>query len=67
MSPRNLLAAGRLRPIAGMPVIEVWESRMTIVLKRSMATGYADVQNPFFLRTAPECFSVMRRNGYTKY
>uniref|UniRef100_UPI001601FB6B Re/Si-specific NAD(P)(+) transhydrogenase subunit beta n=1 Tax=Nocardioides stalactiti TaxID=2755356 RepID=UPI001601FB6B len=33
-------------PIAGMPVIEVWNARDVIVFKRSMATGYAGVQNP---------------------
>ena len=35
-------------PIAGMPVLEVWKGHTTIVLKRSMATGYAGVQNPLF-------------------
>jgi H+-translocating NAD(P) transhydrogenase subunit beta len=35
-------------PIAGMPVLQVWKSRATIVLKRSMATGYAGVENPLF-------------------
>ncbi len=37
-------------PIAGMPVLEVWKSAITIVLKRSMATGYAGVQNPLFFK-----------------
>ncbi|KAA1421734.1 Re/Si-specific NAD(P)(+) transhydrogenase subunit beta [Nocardioides humilatus] len=37
-------------PIAGMPVIEVWNARDVIVFKRSMATGYAGVQNPLFFR-----------------
>jgi NAD(P) transhydrogenase subunit beta len=37
-------------PIAGMPVLEVWKGRTTIVLKRSMATGYAGVQNPLFYK-----------------
>nr|WP_271209052.1 Re/Si-specific NAD(P)(+) transhydrogenase subunit beta [Rhodococcus wratislaviensis]GLK33501.1 NAD(P) transhydrogenase subunit beta [Rhodococcus wratislaviensis] len=37
-------------PIAGMPVLRVWESADVIVFKRSMATGYAGVQNPLFFR-----------------
>ena len=37
-------------PIAGMPVLEVWEAHDVIVFKRSMATGYAGVQNPLFFR-----------------
>jgi H+-translocating NAD(P) transhydrogenase subunit beta len=37
-------------PIAGMPVLEVWKARDVIVFKRSMATGYAGVQNPLFFR-----------------
>ncbi len=36
-------------PIAGMPVLECWKSAATIVLKRSMATGYAGVGNPLFI------------------
>ena len=35
-------------PIAGMPVLECWKGEVSIVLKRSMATGYAGVQNPLF-------------------
>ncbi|MBD3689721.1 Re/Si-specific NAD(P)(+) transhydrogenase subunit beta [Nanchangia anserum] len=35
-------------PIAGMPVLHVWEARKVIVFKRSMNTGYAGVQNPLF-------------------
>ena len=37
-------------PIAGMPVMECWKGKTTIVLKRSMATGYAGVQNPLFFK-----------------
>ncbi|MBS42680.1 MAG: NAD(P)(+) transhydrogenase (Re/Si-specific) subunit beta [Nocardioides sp.] len=37
-------------PIAGMPVLEVWNARDVIVFKRSMAVGYAGVQNPLFFR-----------------
>jgi NAD(P) transhydrogenase subunit beta len=37
-------------PIAGMPVLTVWEARNVIVFKRSMATGYAGVQNPLFFK-----------------
>lgn len=37
-------------PIAGMPVLKVWEAGNVIVFKRSMATGYAGVQNPLFFK-----------------
>ncbi len=37
-------------PIAGMPVLRVWEARNVIVFKRSMASGYAGVPNPLFYR-----------------
>ena len=36
-------------PIAGMPVLQCWKGNHTIVLKRSMATGYAGVSNPMFV------------------
>ncbi|MGZ4544259.1 MAG: Re/Si-specific NAD(P)(+) transhydrogenase subunit beta [Blastococcus sp.] len=37
-------------PIAGMPVLKVWEAEQVVVFKRSMNTGYAGVQNPLFFR-----------------
>ncbi len=37
-------------PIGGMPVLECWNGKISIVLKRSMATGYAGVQNPLFFK-----------------
>jgi NAD(P) transhydrogenase subunit beta len=37
-------------PIAGMPVLHVWEAQNVIVFKRSMAAGYAGVQNPLFFK-----------------
>ncbi|WYZ38617.1 hypothetical protein EsH8_III_000531 [Colletotrichum jinshuiense] len=35
-------------PIAGMPVLQAWKSKQVIVMKRGMASGYADVPNPMF-------------------
>ncbi len=37
-------------PIAGMPVLEVWQAKEVVVFKRSMNTGYAGVQNPLFFK-----------------
>ncbi|MEU8081856.1 Re/Si-specific NAD(P)(+) transhydrogenase subunit beta [Catellatospora citrea] len=46
----NPAAADPGSPIAGMPVLRVWEAEHVIVFKRSMAAGYAGVQNPLFYR-----------------
>jgi NAD(P) transhydrogenase subunit beta len=37
-------------PIAGMPVLECWKGKTSVVLKRGMATGYAGIQNPLFFK-----------------
>ena len=37
-------------PIAGMPVLEVWDAETVIVMKRGMASGYAGIENPLFFR-----------------
>jgi len=37
-------------PIAGMPVLQVWKAKQTIVMKRSLRVGYAGVENPLFFR-----------------
>ena len=57
-------------PIYGMPVIEVWEAANVIVMKRSMATGYAGVQNPLFFKKNTDMLygdakdSVEKINGF---
>lgn len=37
-------------PIAGMPVLEVWKAKQVIINKRTMGTGYADIDNPLFYK-----------------
>jgi NAD(P) transhydrogenase subunit beta len=37
-------------PIAGMPVLEVWKAKIAVVMKRSMASGYAGIDNPLFYK-----------------
>mmetsp|Transcript_17297 Transcript_17297/g.2391 ORF Transcript_17297/g.2391 Transcript_17297/m.2391 type:complete len:161 (+) Transcript_17297:919-1401(+) len=37
-------------PIWGMPVLKVWEAKNTIIVKRTMGTGYADIANPLFFK-----------------
>jgi NAD(P) transhydrogenase len=37
-------------PIAGMPVLQLWKARQTIVMKRSLRVGYAGVENPLFVK-----------------
>jgi len=47
-----------------VPVLEVWNARDVIVFKRSMATGYADVQDLLFFARRPRCCSERRRTRW---
>jgi H+-translocating NAD(P) transhydrogenase len=44
----NPIALEKDSPIAGMPVLHAWKSKQVVVMKRGMASGYADVPNPMF-------------------
>lgn len=46
----NPIALEKDSPIAGMPVLHAWKSRNTVVMKRGMGSGYADVPNPMFYK-----------------
>ena len=62
-------------PIHGMPVIEVWKSKQVIINKRSLATGYADIENPVFFKQntmmllggADKVMDKVKNSLYTHY
>ncbi len=43
-------------PIAGMPVLEVWKSKLVIVMKRGQGTGYSGIENPLFFKENTRMF-----------
>ena len=47
----NPIALEKGSPIAGMPVLHAWKSKHTVVMKRGMGSGYADVPNPMFYKS----------------
>ena len=53
-------------PIYGMPVIQVWNSKQVIIMKRSMATGYAGVQNPLFFKENSDMLYGDAKDSVTK-
>ena len=54
-------------PIAGMPVLEVWNAGTVVVLKRSLASGYAGVDNPLFFGDNTRMLWVMLKRVWTSY
>lgn len=61
-------------PIWGMPVLHVWKAKTCIIIKRSLATGYADIPNPLFykqnsLMLLGDAKAVLEKlkDGITKY